>query len=58
VESGRLSIARRQALELPVADTPATNSAAARRPEAPDIDDLRLEGDSVFDVPAFLRREN
>jgi cell division protein FtsZ len=57
-ESGRLSIARRPALELPVTDAPAIKSAPALRPETTDIDDLRMELDSVFEVPAFLRREN
>ena len=57
-ESGRLAISRRPALDLPMKEPAATNSAAASRPESAEVADLALEFESPFDVPAFLRREN
>ena len=58
-DTGRLSIARRPALELPLKNA-AVTSAAAQRPEAADPGDLALDLDldAAFDVPAFLRRES
>ena len=58
MEMGRLSIARRPALDLAppaAAAAPAATMAAERSPL--DSGDTDLEALSVFDVPAFLRRE-
>jgi len=58
MELGRLSIARRPALDLApaaAAAAPAATMAAERSPL--DSGDTDLEALSVFDVPAFLRRE-
>ena len=52
VTTQRLSIARRPALDLPLAAAPAT---ADRPPEL--LADPEFEGGSTFDVPAFLRRQ-
>ena len=58
MEMGRLSIARRPALDLApaaAAAAPAATMAAERSPL--DSGDIDLEALSAFDVPAFLRRE-
>ena len=56
MELGRLSIARRPALDLaPAAAAPVPMMADA--PPSADAGDLDLEALSAFDVPAFLRRE-
>jgi cell division protein FtsZ len=52
VEPGRLSIARRPALDLAAAILPPPAPRAAL-----DAGDIDLEALSAFDVPAFLRRE-
>jgi cell division protein FtsZ len=52
MDLGRLSIARRQALDL-AAGMPAPHQAAS----AGDAGDMDLEALSAFDVPAFLRRD-
>ena len=56
MDLGRLSIARRPALDLAAAAPP---PAATMADGSPDMDgaDLDLEALSAFDVPAFLRRE-
>jgi cell division protein FtsZ len=56
MELGRLSIARRPALDLPPAAAAAAPAATAERSPM-DSGDTDLESLSVFDVPAFLRRE-
>jgi cell division protein FtsZ len=54
MEIGRLSIARRQSLDL----APATAaSGLSERSSALDAAEMDLESLSAFDVPAFLRRE-
>ena len=54
IDLGRLSIARRPALDLASAPAPA----AAPQPPPPSEDgDIDLEALTAFDVPAFLRRE-
>jgi cell division protein FtsZ len=57
-DTGRLTIARRPALELPLKNTAAAGSAAALRVEAANPADLALDPDLAFEVPAFLRRES
>ena len=56
MDLGRMSIARRPALDLAAA---APSPAAMMADGSPDTDsaDLDLEALSAFDVPAFLRRE-
>jgi len=54
-QTGRLSIARRATLELPVEEASLAPPAKA---VSADLADLELELDSPFDVPAFLRRES
>ena len=58
-EMGRMSIARRPALDLAPATAAAAPAAmmAAAEPGALDAGDIDLEALSAFDVPAFLRRE-
>ena len=56
MDSGRLTIARRPALDLAAAST-APGAAMADGSPAQDADELDLEALSAFDVPAFLRRE-
>jgi len=53
-EPGRLSIARRPWLELPLKETAATLTPAA---DASDLAGRAPEGGSPLEVPAFLRRE-
>lgn len=57
-ETGRLSISRRPALELPLINAAVTDPVAGLRPEALTPGDLALDLDSPFDLPAFLRRES
>ena len=57
LDLGRLTIARRPALDLAVAAAPAPAQVSADGSSVPDSSELELEALSAFDVPAFLRRE-
>ena len=59
METGRLSIARRPALDLAPAAAAAVPAARMGAPASADLDagDIDIEALSAFDVPAFLRRE-
>ena len=57
MDLGRLSIARRPALDLPAPAQVAAAAGAGGADAQANNGDMELEGLTAFDVPAFLRRE-